>query len=338
MNRHARHPLSWILLLCLVLLPACQSMSSGADPLPSWAEGPTKHAILDFVQATTDPTNKDYIVPEDRIAVFDNDGTLWSEKPVYFQLIFILDRLKVLARDHPEWQSQEPFRSALAGDFEAVAKQGERALLQLISATHSGMTTDEFKKLVVTWLEDARHPRFDRPYPELVFEPMLELLVWFRENGFQTWIVSGGGQDFMRPWAPEVYGIPAQQIIGSEMDMQLEERNGEPVLVKSLKLHFLDDKAGKVVSIHRFVGKRPVAAVGNSDGDLEMLRWTAAGPGRSLEVLIHHTDAVREWAYDRDSPVGRLDKGLQQAKDRHWVLVDMKRDWLRVYPFDEKRR
>jgi phosphoglycolate phosphatase-like HAD superfamily hydrolase len=324
------------LLLSLVLFPACNSMTSGGDPLPSWTEGSTKQAILDFVRSTTDESNSDYIPPEDRIAVFDNDGTLWSEKPMYFQLVFILDRVKAMASKHPEWKTQEPFRSALAGDLEAVAKQGEKAIFKLLSATHGGMTTVEYNELVVTWLEAARHPRFDRPYTELVFQPMLELLACLRANGYATWIVSGGGQDFMRPWAPGIYGIPPQQIIGSQMDMQLEERNGEPVLVKALKLHFLDDKAGKVISIHRFLGKRPVAAFGNSDGDLEMLRWSAARPGRSLQVLIHHTDDAREWAYDRDSHVGRLDKGLEAARKGKWVLVDMKRDWSRVYPFTEQ--
>jgi len=324
-----------LLLLTLCLLSACQSMVTPGDPLPSWREGPRKQAILDFVHAVTDTASSDYVEPADRIAVFDNDGTLWAEKPLYFQLIFILDRIRTLAPQHPEWKRTEPFRSALAGDMAALGKQGEKGLMQLMVAAQSGMTTAEFRTIVVDWLDSAEHHRFDRHYTELIYQPMLEVLAWLRANGFETWIVSGGGQEFMRPWAPDIYGIPSQQIIGSMMEVQLDQRDGKPVLVKIPKLHLIDDKEGKVIAIHRFIGKRPIAAFGNSDGDLAMLQWTAAGKGRSLKTLIHHTDATREWAYDRKSPVGRLDKAMDIAKTRHWVLVDMARDWKQVFSFQK---
>jgi phosphoserine phosphatase len=304
-----------------------------AEPLASWKDGATRTAVMDFVEAVSNPESADFVPRAERIAVFDNDGTLWSEKPAYFQLFFALDRIRALAPLHPEWKETQPFKAALEGDTKTLAKGGHRAIAELIMASHAGNTTEEFAEIVEDWLETARHPRLDRPYTDLVFQPMLELLDYLRANGFSTWIVSGGGIEFMRPWAEEVYGIPPEQIVGSSIKTQFEIRDGEPVLVRLPEINFIDDKAGKPVGINQHIGRRPIAAFGNSDGDLQMLQWTTAGAGRRLGVIIHHTDEEREWAYDKDSHVGRLDEALKQAERNGWVVVDMESDWSRVHGF-----
>ena len=276
--------------------------------------------------------------PDERIAVFDNDGALWSEKPAYFQLLFAIDRIKQLAPQHPEWKTTQPFKAVLDNDMEALADSGEKGLLQLVMASHAGMTTTEFEQIVGDWLMTARHPRFKRPYTELVYQPMLELLHYLRANGFKTFIVSGGGIEFMRPWTQAVYGIPPEQVIGSSIKVQFELRDGEPVLVRLPEIDFIDDKAGKPVGIHKFIGRRPIAAFGNSDGDLQMLQWTTAGEGARFGLIVHHTDAQREWAYDRDTHVGKLDKALGEAAAQGWTVVDMKNDWRVIYPFQLKQK
>lgn len=315
------------------------SLLYAADPLPSWNEGPAKRAVLNFVAAATDQDSPHFIPLAERIAVFDNDGTLWSEQPIYFQFAFAIDRVKALAPQYPQWKNQSPFSLALRGDLAGLAGTGKKGLLEIVAATHAGMTTDEFAAAVGQWLRTARHPRFDRPYNELVFQPMLELLAYLRAAGFKTYIVSGGGIEFMRVWAEEAYGIPPEQVIGSSGKLKYEERDGQPVLVKLPEINFIDDQAGKPVGIEQFIGRRPVLAVGNSDGDYEMLRWVTAprsnSSTRPLGILIHHTDAQREWAYDRQSHVGRLDKALNEAADRGWTVVDMAHDWTRVFPFDQ---
>ncbi|MHC5010993.1 MAG: HAD family hydrolase, partial [Planctomycetota bacterium] len=290
--------------------------------------------IISFVGKVTDPDDPAFVPPAERIAVFDNDGTLWSEKPFYFQLLFAVDRVKVLAPSHPEWKDRQPFQAVLEEDWEALAAGGEHGLLELVMATHAGMTTHEFEQIVRAWIRDARHPRFDRPFTDLVFQPMLELLAYLRANEFKVFIVSGGGIEFMRPWTEETYGIPPEQVMGSSVETQYEVRGGEPVLVRLPEIAFIDDKAGKPVGIHKFIGRRPTMAFGNSDGDLEMLEWTTSAPGARLGVIIHHTDAEREWAYDRDSAVGRLDKAMELAAERGWLLVDMKTQWKVIYPFE----
>jgi phosphoglycolate phosphatase-like HAD superfamily hydrolase len=307
------------------------------DLLPSWNDGPTKRAILDFVARTTQPGGRDWVPVPERIACFDNDGTLWTEQPVYFQIAFALDRVKALAPRHPEWRTQEPFRSVLADDRAALAALGEKGFLEIMAATHTGLTTEAFTKAVLDWLATARHPRFNRPYTDLVFQPMLELLTLLRANQFKTYIVSGGGIEFMRPWTERVYGIPPEQVVGSSGVTRYELRaDGKPVLVKDPKVMFIDDGPGKAVGINQFIGRRPVFAFGNSDGDQQMLEWTAAGGGARFMGLVHHTDAVREYAYDRPSPVGQLDKAWDEALRRGWTIVDMKNDWKVIYPFELK--
>jgi phosphoglycolate phosphatase-like HAD superfamily hydrolase len=314
-------------LIGLLVLP----LVSVADDLPSWSEGKAKQAIVHFVSDATNKNGPKYIQPTKRIAVFDNDGTLWVEKPMYVQLAFALDRVKALAPEHPEWMDQEPFKSALKGDLNGVMEGGVHALMKLIMASHAGMTTDAFAQTVKTWLAAAKHPRFNRHYTDLVYQPMLELLTYLRANGFKTYIVSGGGIEFMRPWTEKIYGIPPEQVIGSSIKTKFELRNGKPVLVRLPEINFIDDKEGKPVGIHHHIGRRPVFAFGNSDGDLQMLQWTAAGKGPRFMGIVHHTDAEREWAYDRKSHIGRLDKALDQAKEKGWLVVDMKNDWKRVF-------
>ena len=304
-----------------------------AADLPSWNEGPTKAAILDFVADVTTPGGPDFVPVTERIAVFDNDGTLWVEQPIYTQAAFAFDRLKALAPEHPEWKTQQPFKAALEGDRATLADAGERGLVALIMATHAGVTTDQFAAEVTDWLATAQHPRFQRPYLRLVYQPMVELLEYLRANGFKTFIVSGGGVDFMRPWAEGSYGVPPEQVVGSSIKTAFELRDGKPVLVKLPEVEFVDDKAGKPVGIHRFIGRRPIAAFGNSDGDLEMLQWTTIGaPGRRFGLIVHHDDAEREYAYDRDSHVGRLAKALDAAPAAGWTVVSMKNDWRQVFP------
>jgi len=308
------------------------------DPLPSWNEGSAKRSIIEFVNRVTQPGSPDFVAPERRIATFDNDGTLWSEQPVYFQLFFAIDRVKALAPKNPAWNTQQPFKAVLENDMQALAASGEKGLLELIMATHAGMTTTEFEQTVKDWLAVARHPHFKRPYTDLVFQPMIEVLDYLRANGFKTFIVSGGGIEFMRPWTERVYGIPPEQVVGSSIKTKFEMRNGHPVLVRLPEINFIDDKAGKPVGINQHIGRRPIAAFGNSDGDLQMLQWTAAGKGKGEPYLliVHHTDAEREWAYDRKSKIGHLDKALDEALNRGWNVVDMKQDWKVIYPFQLK--
>ncbi len=303
-------------------------------PLPSWNEGPAKQSILEFVAAVTTPTSQDFVPIPERIAVFDNDGTLWSEQPVYVQAVFIFDRIRQLAPQHPEWKTKEPFASALKGDLKKALAGGKHALLEMAMATHAGTTTEEFEQIVSDWTATARHPETGTLYTEMVYQPMLELLDYLRANDFKTFIVSGGGIEFMRPWAEAVYGIPPEQVIGSRLKTQYELRDGKPVIIRLPKLDFIDDKAGKPIGIHQHIGRRPIAAFGNSDGDFEMLEWTTAGTGKRLAVLIHHDDAEREVAYDRDSSIGRLDRGLDEAPARGWTVVSLKKDWKKIFKTD----
>ena len=284
-----------------------------ADPLPSWNDGTAKQSVVDFVTRVTTPGDKDFVPEAERIAVFDNDGTLWSEQPLYFQLFFTIDRVKALAPEHPEWKAQQPFKAVLEGDMKALVASGEKGLLQLVMATHAGMTTEEFDTIVKEWLATARHSRFKRPYTDLVYQPMLELLAYLRASGFKNYIVSGGGVEFMRAWSERVYGIPPEQVIGSSIKTRFEPRDGKPQILRLPEIDFIDDKAGKPVAIHKFIGRRPIAAVGNSDGDLQMLQWVTAGPGRRFGLIVRHTDGDREWAYDRTSSIGRLDKALDEG-------------------------
>ncbi len=319
-----------VLLLILQIFPMQFIVAQTVDPLPSWNEGETKQSIIAFVKAVTEADSPDFIKPQDRIATFDNDGTLWSEKPYYFQLFFAIERVKQLAPEHPEWKTTEPFKAILDNDLQTLKKTDKKGLLKLIMASHTGMSDEAFNAIVLDWINTAKHPRFDRHFKELVYQPMLELLAYLRANGFKTFIVSGGGIDFMRPWASEVYAIPSEQIVGSSIAVKYE--NGK--IVREPKINFIDDKEGKPVGIHYHIGKRPVAAFGNSDGDLAMLQYTDAHPARTLKMYIHHTDAEREWAYDRESPVGGLDKGLDYATEHGWSVVDMQNDWKVVYPFE----
>jgi phosphoserine phosphatase len=304
------------------------------DPLPSWNNTPTKRAILEFVGRVSDPKSPEYVPPEDRIATFDNDGTLWSEKPLYFQFVFALDRVKALAPSHPEWKDEPAFRAALEGNIPALLETGEKGALQVLMVSHAGMTASDYEQIVRDWIKTARHPRFNRPYTDLVYQPMLELLAYLRALGFKTYVVSGGGIDFMRAWIEPIYGIPPEQTIGSSIKTRFEINDRKPVLVRLPEVDFVDDKAGKPVGIQRFIGRRPIAAFGNSDGDLEMLQYTTGGPGARFALIVHHTDAEREWAYDRDSDVGRLDKALDEAVAKGWTIVNMKRDWRVVYSFE----
>jgi phosphoserine phosphatase len=303
-----------------------------ADQLPSWRDGSSKKAIVSFVERVTTNGSPDFVPPAERIAAFDNDGTLWAEQPAYFQLLFAIDRVKALSNSHPEWKDTEPFASVLRGDLKAALAGGERALLDIIMATHTGMTTDEFNQIVKGWITSAKHPTSGKFYTQMVYQPMLELLAYLRANDFKTFIVSGGGIEFMRPWVEDVYGVPPEQVVGSSIVTSFEMRDGKPVLVRQPKINFIDDKEGKPVGINQHIGRRPIAAFGNSDGDLAMLRWTCNGPGARFCVYVHHTDAAREWAYDRKSHVGKLDKGLDEAQAQAWTVVDMQADWSVVFP------
>ncbi len=287
---------------------------------------------MDFVADVTTPASRNFVPPADRIATFDNDGTLWAEQPLYFQFLFALDQVRLLAPQHPEWNTKEPFASLLKGDTKAALAGGEHALMEIMVATHANTTTEEFEKRVKDWIATARHPVTKRPYTGMVYQPMLELLAYLRANGFKTYIVSGGGIEFMRPWTQATYGIPPEQVIGSSAKTKFELRNGVPVLVRLPEINFVDDKEGKPVGINQHIGRRHVAAFGNSDGDLQMLQWTCAGSGRRFCLYVHHTDATREWAYDRGSRIGALDKGLDEARAKGWTVVSMKDDWKRIYP------
>ncbi|MFO1090953.1 MAG: HAD family hydrolase [Hyphomicrobiales bacterium] len=301
------------------------------DPLPSWRDGTARQAILDFVLRSVTPGDG-FIPPEERIAVFDNDGTLWCEQPIYVQFAFALDRIKALAPNHPEWKTTEPFKSVLENNIPGIVAGGEKGVVEIIAASHAGNTTEEFTRTVSDWIATARHPKFNRPYTQLVYQPMLEVLAFLRQSGFETWIVSGGGVEFMRPWTEPVYGIPPQQVIGSTVRTKFEVRNGVPVIARLPDVEFVDDKAGKPLGINRAIGRRPVAAFGNSDGDFEMLQWTTASGPRRLAMIVHHDDAEREYAYDRTSSVGRLARALDAAPEQGWTVISMKNDWLRVFP------
>ncbi len=306
------------------------------DPLPSWNDGPAKQAIIDFVARVTTPGGEDFVAEAERVAVFDNDGTLWPEQPLYVQYVFAFDRVAALLPEHPEWEEQEKFRAVLSKDPGELAKLTQRDILDVAAASHGGNTTEEFKLIVGDWLASAEHPRFGRPYTECVYQPMLELLAYLRGQGFKTYIVSGGGIEFLRVWAEEVYGVPPEQVVGSSIVTAFEMREGEPLLLRRPEIDFVDDKAGKPVAINKFIGRRPIAAFGNSDGDYEMLRWVTAGEGPRFGLIVHHTDGEREFAYDRESAVGRLDRALDEADERGWTVVDMKKAWKRVFPFDEE--
>ncbi len=325
----------YVVTLCVLFPLASMSQAQDKpDPLRSWNDGAAKRAILGFVKRATNEGGPDFVPVVNRIAAFDNDGTLWAEQPVYFQFLFAVDRVKALAPLHPEWKNKEPFASLLKGDMQSVLAGGEHELLNIVAATHSGMTTEEFQKVVKDWLATAKHPKTGRPYTQMVYQPMVELLAYLRANGFKTFIVSGGGVEFMRAFAEQTYGIPPEQVIGSSGQLKFELRDGSPVLIKLPAVDFVNDKEGKPMSIQKFIGRRPVAAFGNSDGDLQMLQWTAGGSGPNFCLYVHHDDADREWAYDRQSSVGRLDKGLDEASVRHWTVVSMKSDWKRIFAFE----
>jgi len=303
-----------------------------AEPLPSWNDTAPKQAIIAFVEKTTKEGSPDFVPISERIAVFDNDGTLWAEQPMYFQLFFALDRVKALAPQHPEWKDKEPFASLLKGDVKAALAGGERALAQIVMATHAGLTTEEFEKVVTDWISTAKHPTTGKLYSEMVYQPMLELLTYLRANNFKIFIVSGGGIEFMRPWTERVYGIPPEQVVGSSIKTKYEVVDGKPAIIRLPDLNFIDDKAGKPVGIHQHIGRRPIFAAGNSDGDFQMLEWTTSGKGPRFGLIIHHTDAEREFAYDRDSHIGKLAKVLDEAPQRGWSIVSMKDDWISVFP------
>jgi hypothetical protein len=321
-------------IVLLALSIACITAAPAQDALPSWNNTAPKKAIIEFVEKVTKEGSADFVPPAERIATFDNDGTLWAEQPMYFQLYFALHQVKLLAPQHPEWKTQEPFASLLKGDIEATLAGGEKALLEIVIATHAGMTTEEFEKSMRDWIATAKHPETGRLLTEMVYQPMLELLAYLRANGFKTFIVSGGGIEFMRPWTEKVYGIPPEQIIGSSGKLKFEMRDGTPVLVKQPEINFVNDKQDKPVAIHSQIGRRPIAAFGNSDGDLQMLQWTAAGSGPRFCLYVHHTDAEREYAYDRESYIGWLDKGLDEAKAKGWTVVSIKDDWKRIFAFE----
>ena len=325
-------------LLALALLLACVAPDVRAqDPLLSWNEGAAKQAIVEFVQTVTDSSDPNFVQPEDRIAVFDNDGTLWPSHPMYTQLAFALDRIKALAPQHPEWKTRQPFKAVLDDDLKALAAAGEKGIAELVMASHAGMSTAEFEAIVTDWFQKARHPRFQRPYTELAYRPMLEVLAYLRAHGFRTYIVSGGGVEFMRPITEAMYGIPPEQVVGSTIETKYELHDGEPALMRLPQIDFIDDKAGKPVGINKFIGKRPVAAFGNSAGDREMLEWTGAGGGARLMMLVFHDDAEREYAYGPanglpDTPFGTFPQSLMdEAKQESWGVISMKKDWKRIF-------
>ena len=329
--------------LLRVLLYACLFLSvsnlsvrpitAQTDPLPSWNDTAAKKNIESFVDCVTKEGGPDFVPQEQRIATFDNDGTLWVESPIYTQIAFAFDRVKEMAPQHPEWKTTQPFKGILEGDMKAVAASGEKGIVEITVATSTGMTSAEFQKSVSDWIAKAHDRKFNKPYNELIYQPMVELLAYLRSNGFKTYIVSGGEQEFMRPWAEKAYGIPPEQVVGSTMKTEFQMRDGQPVLMRLPQIGFIDDGPGKPVEINQFIGRRPILAFGNSDGDLPMLQWTAAGPGPRLMLLVHHTDAEREYAYDRKSPVGKLDKALDEANAKGWTVIDMKNDWKKVFAF-----
>ena len=331
------------LLLLFILVIACKNetnqteeviVTGNLDPLPSWNEGVTKQAITDYVNKVTLEGSDNFIPVSERIAVFDNDGNLWSEKPAYFQLFFAIDRIKALASEHPEWKTTQPYQSVLENDMATLMSFGEHGLIEIVMATHGNTTVDEFEQIVKDWLATAKHPRFDKPYTDLVYQPMLELLDYLRDHDFKTFIVSGGGIEFMRPWVEGVYGVPKDQVIGSSIKTKYDYNDGNPVIRRLPELNFIDDKEGKPEGINQYIGRKPVFASGNSDGDLQMMRWTDSNTIENFKLYLHHTDSIREWAYDRKSSVGRLDKGLDEALEKGWTIIDMENDWKVVYPFE----
>lgn len=307
---------------------------SVTDPLPSWNEGLTKASIINYVEDVTDSSSSNFIGIDQRIATFDNDGTLWSEQPLYFQLFFVFDRIKLLSKDNPEWKTTQPFKSVLDNNIQELKKQGYAGLLELMMKTHTGMSTEEFEIIVKNWIKTAKHPTKKISYKKLVYQPMLELLNYLRDNDFKIYIVSGGGVDFMRAFITELYNIPSEQIIGSTVKSKFEYNGDKPKIVKIAELDYIDDKDVKPLNIQKIIGKKPIFASGNSDGDLQMLQWTASNKNKSFMLYVHHTDSIREWAYDRDSHIGRLDKGLDEAKQKGWTVIDMKSDWKVIYPFE----
>ncbi|MBO1113856.1 HAD family hydrolase [Bordetella petrii] len=335
-----RRWVAWVGMSAIALLmSACAGPHAGSHSadLPSWNDGPSRQAIVAFVQAVTAPGSPDFVPAEQRVAVFDNDGTLWSEQPMYFQVLYALDRIKTMAPQHPEWARRQPFKAAIEGDQATLARSGQAGLMKIVAVTQTGMSVDDFTRDAAAWAATARHPRFNQRYIDMTYAPMRELLGYLRASGFQTYIVSGGEVEFMRAWAPAVYGIPPEQIIGTTFVTTFDNRPGAPVLWREGKLAFNDDGPGKPVAIQRHIGRRPIMAFGNSDGDLQMLQWTAAGEGRRFAGLVHHTDARREWAYDRTSQVGRLDQALDEARRQGWTVVDMQAEWSRVYSFEHTK-
>lgn len=303
------------------------------DPLPSWNDGATKTAIIDFIEKVT-TQGPDFVPIEDRIATYDNDGNLWAEQPAYFQLFFAIDQVKAMAKDHPEWKDKEPFKSVINNDMKGLMASGEHGLLELVMVSHSGMSGEAYKKAVSNWLKTTKHPRFNQPYSALIYQPMVELLAYLRANEFKTFIVSGGGIDFMRVWASEAYGIPSDQIIGSSIKAKFDYTDGKASIIKLPEIDFIDDKEGKPVGIYQHIGKKPIFASGNSDGDLQMLQYTDSNSYPSFQLYLHHNDSVREWAYDRESSIGRLDKGLDEALEKGWTVINMKKDWKHVFAFE----
>jgi phosphoglycolate phosphatase-like HAD superfamily hydrolase len=326
---------------CLLIISAANTSLAHSDPLPSWHDRPAKQAIVAFVEKVKKEGGPDFVPPAERIATFDNDGTLWCEQPMYFQGMFAFDRIKALAPQHPEWKDTEPYKSVLTGDMKGLAASGHKGIVEILAATHTGMTVDEFHEIVRDWMRTARHPKYNRPYNQCIYQPMRELLAYLRANGFKTFIVSGGGIEFMRPWVEEAYGIPPEQVVGSSGVVKFEMQGDKALLMKEPKVEFVDDGPGKPVGINRFIGRRPIMAFGNSDGDLQMLKYTTArdsGGASSprlrprFALIVHHTDAEREYAYDRDSHIGKLDKALDEAKTRGWTVVSMKDDWKTIFP------
>jgi hypothetical protein len=334
-RRHVLRTLAATLVVLLgPMLPTLTQVQAQTDPLPSWNDGAVKQSILNFVAAVTREGSPDFVPPDERIATFDNDGTLWVEQPMYVQLAFALDRVKALVPLHPEWKDTQPFKAVLEGDMKTLAESGVRGMLELAIPTHAGMTNEEFQKIVTDWLATARHPRFKRPYTELAYQPMIELLAYLRANGFKTYIFSAGGVEFMRPWTERVYGVPPEQVVGSSIKTRFQMRDGRPELFRLPEANFINEGAGKPVGINEYIGRRPIAAFGNSDGDLEMLQWTTMSGGVRLGAIVHHTDADREYAYDRNTPFGHLDKALDAAALNKWLVVDMKNDWKRIFAFE----
>ena len=328
-------------LIISIILFSCSSQekkiideNQNLDMLPSWNEGNTKASIIEFVKEVTDETSPNYVEPKDRIATFDNDGNLWSEQPYYFQLQFTLDRVKSMAADHPEWEEDSLMLAVLNDDMDAIMKSGMHGLLKIVMISHAGMSTEEFEKIVLDWINTAKHPKTGKLYREMVYQPMLELLDYLRANDFKVFIVSGGGVEFMRPWGEETYGVPRDQVIGSSIKTEFMYKDDETKIIRLAEIDFIDDKEGKPIGIHKFIGRKPIFASGNSDGDLQMLQYTASGEGKRFMLYLHHTDSVREWAYDKDSHIGRLDKGLEEAAKHNWTVIDMKEDWKVIYPFE----